>query len=60
MGKGVVKMKISISHTETETQQADLIVTFIKGLIPGAKVSRKDLQAETKHTYITTRRKGKT
>lgn len=53
-------MKITIAHTGDEAQQASLIVAFIKGLIPGAKVSRKDLQAETKHTYITTRRKGKT
>ena len=53
-------MKITIAHTDAESQQAGLIVTFIKGLIPGAKVSWKDLQAETKHTYITTRRKGKT
>ena len=52
-------MKVTIAHTDAESQQAGLIVAFIKSLIPGAKVSRKDLQAETKHTYITTRKKGK-
>ena len=51
-------MKITISYTDAETQQANAIATFIKGLIPGAKVSQKDLEKEIRHTYITTRRKG--
>ena len=51
-------MKITIAHTDRESQTVEIIVRFLRNLCPGAKISRKDKESEFKHTYITTRRKS--
>ena len=51
-------MKITISYIPSETREADLILRFVRGILPGAKVRRSTAHPPQICVYLTTSKAG--
>jgi len=49
-------MKITIAYLPGEKRESDLILHFVKGLCPGAKVRKSDRHPPFLHTYLITKK----
>jgi len=52
-------MKITISYIPSETREADMILRFIRDMLPGAKVRRSNAHLPQICVYLTTNFSGK-
>lgn len=49
-------MKITIAYLPGEERNAVIVESFIKGLVPDAKVRKSNNHAPIEHIYLTTRK----
>lgn len=51
-------MKLKLTYSPGEEREADLILRFTKGLLPGLRVRKSAPKAPYIHVYLTTRKPG--
>lgn len=51
-------MKLKLTYSPEEEREADLILRFTKGLLPGLRVHKNTSKPPHIHVYLTTRKTG--